>query len=290
MERDKCGLNIRFLSRMDADQGKKQEDKWSRPLRKRRSKGIGSLFSSLLTVAGKGKTARKFPDPPILVVGSPRSGTSITITVLSAHPALYCLPYESRMLTEWEELADGSIYPQRMYRLHRHVLFNAIPNGKKLVEKTPTHLIEVPEIEKFYGEGKTKYIHVLRDGRDVVLSKYPRTDVSPKADRWLYEVNLARKFAALPNFYTLKYESLILDFENSMIRLCEFLEIDFTEEMQHWFQNKSIDKHIGYGEAKPLFADSVGKWKKHREHEEVRFLNEDKSARESLAYWGYELD
>ncbi|MFT7587897.1 MAG: hypothetical protein ACI959_000102 [Limisphaerales bacterium] len=257
------------------------------PLRTRKSSGFGSVFAGLFKFLGERKTKAKFPDPPVLLLGSPRSGTSISIAVLSAHPQLYCLPFESRMLTEWTTLKSGKLYPQRRYRLYRHVLFNRIPNGKRLVEKSPAHLSEIPEIEKYYGKGKAKFVHIVRDGRDVVLSTYPGSDAHPSADRWMYEVEIALKYKDWPNFYTIRYEDLIKNFDKTIGGLCDYLELPFDNAMKDWFRNKTMSSHEGVGKVQPLFSGSIQKWKKVPDHPEVKKLNEDPRARQLLTVWGY---
>ena len=46
-----------------------------------------------------------------------------------------------------------------------------INKQQRVVEKTPKHIFYLDKINKFY-KGKVKFIHIVRDPRAVIVSKY----------------------------------------------------------------------------------------------------------------------
>ena len=83
---------------------------------------------------------------------------------------------------------------------------------------------------------EARFVHVIRDGRDVALSVLDRTvkdlTVAAVAGRWQEKVSKARRDAPrLKHYLEIRYEDLILDPEATLREVCEFAEIDYDEAM-----------------------------------------------------------
>jgi len=126
--------------------------------------------------------------------------------------------------------------------------------GKPIMgEKTPAHFRYVPTLMKWFPDGKV--IHMLRDPRGVYVSdlrrrkKLPVTFPFKQLQRFDF---LLKFFIALqttvvwfecvlraasyrkryPNrYYLLKFEDLVTEPENHIRKLCDFLEVEFQDEM-----------------------------------------------------------
>lgn len=114
--------------------------------------------------------------------------------------------------------------------------------GKKIwLEKSPEHIYHVDYIEKFVPEAK--FIHILRNGEDVVASLYDVTRKHPKSwggkkwslnfciKRWLEAVEISRENLNKPNHIFVRYEDLVENPQAELVRLCEFIGIEFTDSM-----------------------------------------------------------
>ncbi|MEO0514394.1 MAG: sulfotransferase [Planctomycetota bacterium] len=114
--------------------------------------------------------------PPLIILGSPRSGTTFLGEVLSRHGDL-AYAEEPRMI--WRYGNDGrSDYlraedarPAVRESIHRAFDRLVEEQGKKrLLEKTPSSGLRLPFIDAVYPDAQ--YVHVLRNGYDAALSIY----------------------------------------------------------------------------------------------------------------------
>jgi hypothetical protein len=102
------------------------------------------------------------------------------------------------------------------------------------VEKTPNHLLYIPEIEAALPEAR--FIHVIRPGMDVVASL---TDAALRFDaytafegsvalwthRWHHAMQIHRKYVGHPNHHFIFLEDLVRDNAGTWRRLCDFLDL-----------------------------------------------------------------
>ncbi|TYB30566.1 MAG: sulfotransferase [Candidatus Mcinerneyibacterium aminivorans] len=162
------------------------------------------------------------------------------------------------------------------------------PEAKIWGDKTPQNVFSLDMINKIFPNAK--YIHIIRDGRDVVNSylKIKRYDNVEKAcNRWLNSIELVNKFKkkkSNSNFIELKYEKLVKNPEIEIKRVCNFLNISYDEIMLKPYLNKEklgdVDKlEHHYGLNRQINSDSIGKWKEglNKKEKEIctKLLNEE---------------
>ena len=112
---------------------------------------------------------------PVIILGSPRAGTSVLGRFLEAHPAMTHVK-EPRLV--WRYGNDGYSDLLGADRARPDViryiqgkfddLVKAAPGGGTLLEKTPSNSLRVPFIEKIFPDAR--YIHITRNGFDAALS------------------------------------------------------------------------------------------------------------------------
>ncbi|HUX06572.1 MAG TPA: sulfotransferase [Acidobacteriota bacterium] len=194
----------------------------------------------------------------VFVVGCPRSGTTWVLGILESHDDVAIATPETLGLKDTSEHGSresklfigkdfdaihkslGAIYSQReakemAFSVGAHALVRlAEKSGAKvIVEKTPTHLWRAHEIAHFFPE--SRFINVLRDGRDVCVSMLEAhkgwgRDWAPgtleeAAKLWSDSVELAKKMEEkLPpeRWITVRYKDLLREPIDSIIRLFEF--------------------------------------------------------------------
>jgi len=223
----------------------------------------------------KCKSKKKLIFPRLFVVGCPRSGTTLLQSLLSAHPLIFSFPEShffpkvlskrkvKRVFGIASEEAGKSIVAF-LKILERQNLLDSIPvtasraksyadsfvnildmvtleNGKKLwLEKTPQHLHYVKPIEKYIRN--TKFIHVVRNGEDVVASLYEVTHKYPKiwggprtidqcVKRWIEDVNITISYISRRNHMAIKYEELVDDPTKILKSACDFIGVEYHLSM-----------------------------------------------------------
>jgi hypothetical protein len=101
-------------------------------------------------------------------------------------------------------------------------------------DKTPGYAELMPVIERTLPEAR--FVHVIRDGRDVALSILARDwgpdTIEKAAQRWKRRITRARRGAAKVGHYMeLRYEDLITDTERELRRVCDHIELGFDPSM-----------------------------------------------------------
>jgi Sulfotransferase family len=197
--------------------------------------------------------------PPVFIAGVARSGTTWVLDLFERHPEV-CAVMETWLLTQTHGVTGVFAQPQwvpEFYELQRgktgldHAavqllpyeemaaelgelvagwLMRAIKPGQRyLVEKGP---MDIDAVAAMFPEAR--FIHVLRDGRDVAVSldvasqswapEMRRTPLSVRGAHWAAAVEAARESRrALGHRYLeLRYEDLRADFASSARTLFDF--------------------------------------------------------------------
>ncbi|QDY08364.1 sulfotransferase [Micromonospora sp. HM134] len=180
------------------------------------------------------------PQGPIFLVGCQRSGTTMLRLVLDSHSRVSCGP-ETRFLADmqrivgrdWERLARFG-FP-REYWLGRIADFfggiqadYARSRGKtRWADKTPLYALSIDFLAEVFPDAQ--FVHVVRDGRDVVVSHRKRFGYWSAVKcvvKWPRYIRIARAAGArLPadRYHELRYEETVTDPEKAMRGLFEFL-------------------------------------------------------------------
>lgn len=94
------------------------------------------------------------------------------------------------------------------------------------IEKTPRHLRYVPFLERISGRGRTRFLHVLREGVDAVASLEQASpnwetpyDLEAGARRWNADVALSLRRVGMPADCFVLYEDLTASPEDTVRRL-----------------------------------------------------------------------
>ncbi|NET11887.1 MAG: tetratricopeptide repeat protein [Okeania sp. SIO1H6] len=232
---------------------------------------------------------------PIFIVGCGHSGTSIMLAILGSHPSLYPIPYESALFLKSESRV-------------REVMLGwdkeCTEAGKKRwIEKTPPHIFIIKKL--FSYRPSSKFIIMLRDGRDVVCSMKHRTDYedfNTRLNRWIYDNLAGLLYWKHPRVKVVKYENLITDTELTLKDILNFLGekyidslLKFHKTARYWYSSEIVKpeevvdmethKQLRNWQInQPLFNGS-GKWKvEMTEEEKVLFKAK---AQKYLVQFGY---
>ncbi len=216
------------------------------------------------------RRARSAPPPAPFVVGATRSGTTLLRLMLDAHPQL-AIPSETHFIPELVAARDKhGATPEQMLELltsHRRwgdfgIDAEALaarwatldpltgPDAVRAFfrlyaekidkpeahwgDKTPGYVKNMREIQTYLPEAR--FIHLIRDGRDVALSVLKQDwgpqSIEAAAEKWRSRVLRGRAQRPYLGFYIeVKFEDLVLHTERELRRICEFVELDFDPAM-----------------------------------------------------------
>jgi len=247
-------------------------------------------FVPLIKSLGHSKEKRVFTQIPILIGGSARSGTTLLLSILSAHPDIFAVREELGLFKYGKE-EDGRFMPKRLDRFYTAILKTRIPGEvNRWCEKTPNNIRYIDRIDSFF-QGKYRFIIIVRDGRDVILSRHPHTThryyhVEPQ--EWVADVKEGLKYRDRENFLTIQYESLIEDFQSTMARVCDHLGIVMSDEIANFYDHATVRKNPAYFTGlEKMHNKSVGKWKDPKNRDRVEELINYPGAIELLKEFGY---
>lgn len=145
---------------------------WKKPMR--------LAFSRCLVVAGRLAGTwgflENYPNRPVFVLGSPRSGTSMFSEMLSRHPQIANF---SEALQVWEPKdrdlqidhlkTRSDVTARDANRItYAFGLYQKIKNRPVFVNKCPRSSVRIEFIHEIFPQAK--FIHIVRDGRAVVNS------------------------------------------------------------------------------------------------------------------------
>ncbi len=264
------------------------------------------------------------PSPTPFVVGAGRSGTTLLRLMLDAHPEL-AIPPESYFVLEaarrcryssdppgyfWRALTSHKRWPiffveadqlaaslaaadpftpsEALRAFYR--LYAARFDKPRWGDKTPRYVERMRGIQRLLPEAR--FIHLIRDGRDVALSNLDIKDlwfkvdsISDAAGWWLSRISVARKQARYLRYYLeVRYEDLVLNSEATLRTICDFIDLPWDPRMLEYYKQSperlkervrvlegTIDDGVQRGEGRtdvqllttsPPRTERLGRWRR----------------------------
>ncbi|WP_423818459.1 sulfotransferase [Salinimicrobium sp. TIG7-5_MAKvit] len=188
-----------------------------------------------------------------------------------------------------------------------HITFGLQKNKNLKVwgDKNNYYIHHIGLLLKLYPN--TKFIFIVRDGRDVAASYIALKKLNSKspyvpnlpmgiadiAHQWNYnniEIFKSLSILGKQRVLYLRYEDLILDLKNSCKSICLFLNVEFKPSMLEYFKQDLEPKETLDWKMKTLTKPdklAIGKYKKELKREEIEVFNS--IAKESLKRFKYEF-
>jgi hypothetical protein len=289
-----------------------------------------------------GVTQPPFPVP--FICGATRSGTTLMRLMLDAHPEMaiggethFVVPMlkaSARRARSADELAEMVITAERWGDFHLsedelrerfravdplnctdavrafYRLYAEHQGKERWGDKTPGYVREMVLLQRAFGEAR--FVHMIRDGRDVAMSVVPR-EWGPKtiegaAGLWKRRIERAREQQSkLDHYIEVHYEELITDTEAVLRRVCDFIELEFDPVMLEYharaeerLAEKARDLPTRFGKitaesrleshklaSEPPRSDRIARWRTKMDPADLREY--ESIAGETLVAAGYEL-
>jgi hypothetical protein len=272
----------------------------------------------------------QLPERPFFIVGSPRSGTTLLRYILSSHPRIY-IPAETGFIPFLPEVMMGVLTSTQVRRillqvgrLNRewyamvedvdafcaslpeptlaHVLDalyrqKIVPfNATRWGDKTPAYVLYMDTLSHIFPTAQ--FVHMVRDGRDVMLSAQRRwgqgawyMDSYYLLKNWVRYVERGRESGCKlkrDQYLEVSYEALVQQPESTVREICAFLDERFYSAMLT--HTKLARKQIGSSGhvevRQPIFTASVQRWRTQMNSFEQKLAN--RVAGRTLLTLGYE--
>ena len=205
-------------------------------------------------------------DRPVFIVGCARSGTTLLRMILDSHPRISC-GEETKFLTDLEPILgphwrllssygfDRAWWIDRIRRFYGDFQADYLGRRGKArwAEKTPTYTMHLDFIDEVFPDAQ--YVHIIRDGRDVVASFRERwgyrAGVRAANSVWAMYVKTAQDFGRRQppgRYHELRYEALVQETEPTVRSLLEFLgeEWDPAVLRHHELDHDTTDRYATF--------------------------------------------
>ena len=209
-------------------------------------------------------------------MGCPRSGTTLLQSLLAAHPQIASFPeshfcraifverslkrqklrlaskFANRKLEKFlqeigkeemkQYLPKFAIFPSQYVSSFINILdiLTQAQDQNIWLEKTPGHIRYINYLEKWVKNAK--FIHIIRNGADVVASLFEVThqhpdiwsgawDIDRCIQQWIEDVKLTNHYLSKLNHTLVQYEKLVETPRAILREVCEFIGVEFRETM-----------------------------------------------------------
>ncbi|HMO18413.1 MAG TPA: sulfotransferase [Oligoflexia bacterium] len=230
---------------------------------------------------------------PVFIVGCGHSGTTIMARILAEHSRIKFIPYETEIFFK--------VGGERIFCYLKFLLIALLRGHKYVLEKTPSHILHLNSILSEIP--KAKVIVLIRDGRDVALSRRDRngSTVETEIIEWVERNKKSIQFFKHPSVKIVRYEDFIHDSSNVINDILLFLNLpneyllNYHKKPVTWGskdltrpQRKDGSWHGQYRNwqiNQPLYSNSVGRWKSEMSYYEKLIC--EKHAADLLKLFGY---
>jgi hypothetical protein len=251
-----------------------------------RIEAIGSAFSPDLMRRDGGAGDRS--ELPILIVGMPRSGTTLIEQILASHPDVHGggeLAQLGALIGEFLGGADfqqwlANLKPERLAELGRAYcgqLAGLAPGRLRVTDKTPANFLYAGLIHLMAPNARI--IHCRRDARDTCLSCY--TTLFSAGQQFTYDLGelgaYYRSYTGLmdhwrellpPDRFTeVRYEDVVADLESEARRLVAFCGLAWDDACLDFHKTGRQVRTASANQVRqPLYGHSVGRWARYGDH------------------------
>ncbi len=256
---------------------------------------------------------------PVIIGGCGRSGTTLMRAMLNAHPNLHIGP-ETGILCgslNMDNLAGATGLAVADVRMHHHrasclgdfverVMAQAQAQAGKprWGEKSPSNVVNLARIFQFFPQAR--FIHMIRDGRDVACSlrthpKYQWVDgrrletgiINPWEKcivRWVSDTNAGLSWRYDPRYIEVRYEDLVQEPERIIRQVLSFIDEPWDSSVLNYHETHDERGRDGAnpGVNLPVYSSARSRWMQELPAQARALFTPQ--ARQLLIHLGYAVD
>ncbi len=231
---------------------------------------------------------------PVFLVGFPRSGTTLLDTILRTHNSIEVIeekPIVQKFINNLtikikNDFSNLEKIKKTDYNKIRNIYFEErnkhvkLDKNKIFIDKLPLNLIFIGEICRFFPNAK--FIFSKRNPYDTVLSCFMQqfapndammnfTNLNDTATFYDLSMSLYKQYYKFfrSNIHEIKYEDVVNNFDNTIKKLLEFLNLEWEEEVKKFYftaSKRGIISTPSYNQvSKPLYKKSINRWKNYED-------------------------
>jgi len=225
---------------------------------------------------------------PIFVLGSPRSGTTLTEQIIASHPDVFGageLPDFSKALSSLPNVQSQEVFPKVIAELSAEQLVHIgkeyikritehSPNSPRVTDKMPSNYFYLGLIHALLPNAKI--VHVNRNPLDTCISCFSRifahnqyqsynlSELGAYYREYIKLMDYWRKILPKGAFYDITYEELVNDPEGQAKALIAFCGLEWDEECLNFHRNKRSVRTASVTQVrKPIYKSSMEKWRRY---------------------------
>ena len=227
---------------------------------------------------------------PVFMIGFPRSGTTLLDTILRGHPDVEVLEEKPIIYNVLENLqkitkddfsnlnklnSQDIISLRKIYFDKRFEYTKKNEKDKIYIDKFPLNIIYTAEIIRIFPEAK--FIFSLRNPYDCILSCFMQdfylndamsNFLNIEDCSFLYNkvMKLWTQYFEIFQFdkHFIKYEDLVTNFDNSLSKVLEFLNLDWSEGITNYqdtAKKRNLISTPSYNQViKPIYKEAINRW------------------------------
>ena len=231
-----------------------------------------------------------------VIMGHPRSGTTLLEQVLDAHTAVVSAEetlifwdsyndlerdHRGTTVTMLDSLSPLAVRNARDDYFRRMELFVSVPVGDRvLIDKNPSLTALLPALLRVLPQAQI--IVALRDPRDVCLSCFmQRLAINPVSAMYLTLEGTVEEYCSLMGFWRtikpmlptpaleVRYEDVVTDLRSEGEKALRFLNLDWEPAVLNFHEQarKKLIISPTYADvARPIHRGAVGRWRNYRKY------------------------
>lgn len=261
-------------------------------------------------------TTDEIIERPVFICGSGRSGTTLLAMILDSHfnfvvgPEIKALQPISNLYNMLSNQIRESLSKYNFLQSDLNVSFRRFISSLftkrnihgRVVEQTPLNIESMPELVSIFPDAQ--FLHIIRDGRDVVSSLLKRkwlngttgkpfepTESIEKAAKYWNDImlkakNVSQSLLTDSNYLEFKYEKLINSQEETVKFVLEFLGEPFDSAVLEYHKHEHSFSPSTNKPQTGIYNTAVGRWKNEFSPKDAQVF--DSIAGQMLIELGYE--